>query len=73
MCGLWKQELNESIDVQANVPLICFLKCGKGMPLTCGFGKLGTYEIQCFAGFDSGYVAMWTVPIQFVYEGKLTL
>jgi hypothetical protein len=64
MCGLWKQELNdikEAKDVPKNVPLICFLKCGRGMPLTCGFGKLGKSEIQCFAGFDSGFLAMWTV------------
>jgi hypothetical protein len=31
------------------------------MPITCGFGKLGKTEIQCFAGFDSGFVALWTV------------
>lgn len=64
MCGLWMQELGaakETGDVQKNVPLICFLKCDRGMPLTCGFGKLGKTEIQCYAGFDSGFIAMWTV------------
>jgi hypothetical protein len=64
-CGLWSQEFyaaQDAKDVQKNVPLICFLQCtNKGMPLTCGFGKLGKSEIQCFAGFDSGFVALWTV------------
>ncbi len=64
MCGLWTQELHsakEAKDVSKNVPLICFLRSDHGMPLTCGFGKLGESEIQCFAGFDSGFIAMWTV------------
>ena len=64
MCGLWLQELNATSEIHniaKNAPLICFLKCGRGMPLTCGFGKLGKSEIQCFAGFDSGFIALWTV------------
>jgi len=57
MCGLWKLESDET----KCAPLICLLQSRKGIPLTCGFGKLGSTEMQCFAGYDSGYVVLWTV------------